>query len=146
MGACLALAACSSPTTDSVESSAPASSATFPLAVSVTVYDDGNGSLARVIIETDDELDCEGVGEFGAIAEGAAVTVRDAAGMTVGLGTLGPGVDGPGWPIECVFTATVADVPDSSAFYSVQIADGPEEQVTAADARAGVELEYGEVP
>lgn len=113
--------------------------------VSVVIEDDGNGYLAELIIDTDDEDDCRGgPGPYEAINEGESVTVRDASGTVVGLATLPIGKRTGGFPISCTFAVNIPDVPDTSTFYAVQVGDLPEEQFAAAQAREGVTLTYTE--
>jgi hypothetical protein len=113
--------------------------------ITVVIEDDGNGYLAELIIDTDDENDCRGgPGPYEAINEGETITVRDATGAVVGLGTLGTGQKTGGYPISCTFTVSVPDVPDASQFYAVQVGDFPEEQFPAAQAKEGVTITYSE--
>lgn len=113
--------------------------------ITVVIEDDGNGYLAELISDTDDESDCRGgPGPYEAIAEGETVTVRDADGAVVGLTALPVGQREGDFPISCAFAVTVPDVPDASQFYAVQVGDLPEEQFTAAQAREGVTITYAE--
>jgi hypothetical protein len=61
---------------------------------------------------------CSGTGGYADITTGASITVSDASHTTVATGELGVGQGGAG---SCTFTFTISDVPDSSAFYSVEV-------------------------
>jgi hypothetical protein len=142
----VALSACSSGSSSSggPSSQSPADSS-FVMPITVVIEDDGNGYLAELIIDTDDEDDCRGgPGPYEALTEGETVTVRDAEGAVVGLATLPVGQKTGGFPISCTFTVSVSDVPDTSQFYAVQVGALPEEQFAAAQAREGITITYTE--
>lgn len=61
---------------------------------------------------------CLGTDAYDDIRPGTGVKVTDAAGVIVGLGTLGASYSTPG---RCFYPFTVKDVPTGSKFYSVEI-------------------------
>jgi len=81
-----------------------------------------------------------GDGGYSDIRQGAAVTVKDAAGKTLALSQLGAGVpDGS----ACRFDFTVSDVPAGEKFYGVEVSRRGVVQYTEDQMRAGVTLSLG---
>jgi len=84
---------------------------------------------------------CYGTGGYGDIREGAAVTVTDAAGTTIALGS----VTGSQYtPRGCLLTFAVAGVPSGEGFYGVEISHRGVVQFDEAALRVGVELTLGD--
>jgi len=85
---------------------------------------------------------CTGSGGYSDIAEGASVTVYDAAGKARAIGSLqhsdrmSTGA--------CSFAITVPDVPDGEQIYQVEVTHRGKVSVTADAAKAGlVSLQLG---
>ncbi|MBB5892443.1 hypothetical protein [Kutzneria kofuensis] len=78
---------------------------------------------------------CHGSGGYSDIADGASVTVYDAAGKVdaVGAITKPQGLDGLG----CTFSIVVSAVPNDEKFYQIEISHRGKVTVTADDAKAG---------
>lgn len=129
--ALLALAGCSS--------SAGATLTPSPAATAFVV----NGSITVPgMSETgsDDEV-CAAREGFDDIAVGGQVTVSDASGKTIAIGTVGRG----GFvkaSVSCRFLFSVLDVPLGEKFYGVHVGKGPRGivQFTRAEMQAGPEL------
>jgi hypothetical protein len=86
--------------------------------------------------------ECHGSGGYSEIADGASVTVYDAAGKVdaVGMITKPQSLTGMG----CAFSIVVSDVPNGEKFYQVEITHRGKVTVTADDAKAGrVSLSLG---
>lgn len=82
---------------------------TFKVAGTVTLKDpDGYMSSTN----------CRGKGGYDDIAEGASVTITDAAGATVAIGRLGLG---DRQNTGCVFGFSVTDVPTGRHFYGIEV-------------------------
>jgi hypothetical protein len=86
---------------------------------------------------------CTGSGGYDDIQAGTQVTVRDAGGQIIAVGSLGPGVahDDMGTPMTsddpiespmCVFPILVRDVPDSD-FYAIEVSHRGELTFTRAE-------------
>lgn len=127
----LALAGCSS-------KAAPAKPKTFAMH-GVTNITDVTG-----FDRLDDET-CAGSGGYDDLAEGAQVTVSDAAGKTIALGELGPGkVVSAGDVVGgCQFRFTVKDVPAGQKFYGVEVSHRGVVRYTADDAHERIVLSIG---
>jgi hypothetical protein len=108
----------------------------------------GSGSSFTLLgsLELTDAVDvdaeataCQGDGGYDDIAQGASVTVYDAAGTVVATGSLGEGKRAtPGdTTTSCVFPVTVLKVPGGSKFYGVEVTHRGKVTVSDADARAG---------
>lgn len=69
-------------------------------------------------VKSGDWPSCTGTGSYADLASGAQVVVTDAAGKTVGLGRLDPGVRRER---GCVFFFKVTDVPAGGEFYGVEV-------------------------
>lgn len=83
---------------------------------------------------------CTTYGGYGDIAEGVAVTIRNADGAIAGVGRLGAGQGGS---YGCIFPFSVADVPESE-FYTVEISHRGQVTVTAENVRNGdIKLSLG---
>jgi hypothetical protein len=78
---------------------------------------------------------CRGSGGYSDIADGASVTVYDAAGKVDAVGAItkpaGLGVLG------CTFSIVVPNVPNDEKFYQIEISHRGKVTVTADDARTG---------
>lgn len=85
-------------------------------------------------IQSESGPGCYGTGGYDDIVVGTDVKVRDESGTLIATGALGDGNEqsAPGALKICVFTFTVADVPDA-AFYSVEIANRGELTYSAAE-------------
>lgn len=82
---------------------------------------------------------CTGDGGYDDLHAGATVTVTDADGSVVALGSLGSGrlqSDGSAFP-PCVFPFTVSDVPAGFGFYGVEVSHRGSVPVTGEEAAAG---------
>lgn len=110
-----------------VSSSGSSSPKTFTLRGTMTLTGDH-------VPSGDTSEDCTGYEGYSDIAKGASVTVYDDAGKVVATGSLGTGKPKSG---VCVFPVNVADVPESSKFYRVEVSHRGQISVTAADAKAG---------
>lgn len=83
---------------------------------------------------------CAGDGGYDDIRGGALVTVQDSSGKIVGTGALDSGYDSG---IICVFSFRVADVPDDSDFYSVEVSHRGGLTYTNAEAREMLSFSLG---
>lgn len=64
---------------------------------------------------------CHGGSPYPDIAAGTGVVLKDGDGKTIAVGSLGPGVgDGAGNTYRCIFSFSLADVPEVP-FYSVEV-------------------------
>lgn len=70
---------------------------------------------------TTSQTKCEGRRGFGDIQEGAAVTVKNQDGTTVGTGRLGEGERASSTSRVCSFPFTVESVPAGNKFYEVEV-------------------------
>lgn len=77
---------------------------------------------------------CMPYGGYSDIAEGASVTVYDAAGKVTATGSLGSGQHDD---LSCVFPIIVPNVPDDQQFYQVEVTHRGKVTVTSAQAKAG---------
>lgn len=82
---------------------------------------------------------CEGTGGYDDITAGTAVTVGGASGQTLGIGSLGSGVD---QGFACVFPFDVA-VPGGQSIYTVTISHRGTQTLTPAEVAAGITLTLG---
>ena len=78
---------------------------------------------------------CRGSGGYSDIADGAAVTVYDAAGKVDAVGAITKPESLGG--LGCSFSVVVSDVPNGEKFYQVEITHRGKITVTADDAKAG---------
>lgn len=86
---------------------------------------------------------CIGTGGYRDINAGATVTVYDATGKVVAVGSLGEGTRDSG-AIYCRFPFSIPEVPDNSDFYSVEVSHRGEVTFPADRARNGdVHLSIG---
>lgn len=81
---------------------------------------------------------CAGLREYASIRQGAQVVITDAAGGTVGIGTLG--VDS-NKPAGCTFTFSV-DITGESDFYGIEVAGRPAVKFPASQL-SGLSLSIG---
>ncbi|MEV6607414.1 hypothetical protein [Kutzneria sp. NPDC051319] len=78
---------------------------------------------------------CHGSGGYSDIADGAAVTVYDAAGKVTAVGAITqPSSLGV---LGCTFSIVVPNVPNGEKFYQIEISHRGKVTVTADDAKAG---------
>lgn len=106
-------------------------------------------------IDSDQVVDgkCTATEGYADIATGTQVTVRDAAGKAVALGTLGAGkvkslFDDPksavdGYADLCKFEFFVSKVPDGQSIYSVEVAHRGQVQFTRAALEDWITLTLG---
>ena len=78
---------------------------------------------------------CHGSGGYSDIADGASVTVYDAAGKVDAIGAITKPESLGG--LGCTFSVVVSDVPNGEKFYQVEITHRGKITVTADDAKAG---------
>lgn len=85
---------------------------------------------------------CHGTGGYSDIADGASVTVYDAAGKVDAVGAITkPQQTGL---LGCAFSVVVSNVPTGEKFYQVEVTHRGKVTVTADDAKAGrVSLSLG---
>lgn len=89
----------------------------------------------------DDGEDCTGKDSAGYpdIKMGTAVTVYDAAGKVIAMGSLGKGAPVlERYPAPCVFPFIAPSVPAGESFYQVEVASRGRVAIEAADAEAGL--------
>ena len=79
--------------------------------------------------------ECHGSGGYSDIADGASVTVYDAAGKVDAVGAITKPQSLGG--LGCAFSVVVSDVPNGEKFYQVEITHRGKITVTADDAKAG---------
>lgn len=110
-------------------------------------YSDGSGGVTYKTPATG--LSCSAVGLNGAnsdLAQGASVTVTDAAGVTVGLGTLSAGSLAPMAGVtglwNCALTFQVKGVPAGRQFYGVAVASRPPTKYAEADLAKPIALQF----
>jgi len=84
---------------------------------------------------------CLGQGDYADIRPGTGVTVRDAAGLVIGLGTLEASTSTPG---RCFYPFSVQEVPAGMKFYSVEIARRGAFQYTEEEAGYTICLSLGD--
>jgi hypothetical protein len=78
---------------------------------------------------------CHGTGGYGDIADGASVTVYDAAGKVDAVGAITkPQQAGV---LGCTFSVMVPNVPSGERFYQIEVTHRGKVTVTADDAKAG---------
>jgi hypothetical protein len=90
-------------------------------------------------------VSCFGYRGYANIKWGAQITISDAAGATVALGTLPEGkleTTGTSSARECVFAFTVPNVPTGKGFYAVSI-DGHSKKYSEADMAYTLTLSVG---
>ncbi|MCR6706547.1 MAG: hypothetical protein NVV66_18290 [Cellulomonas sp.] len=144
-----ALAACSSGTGGTGPTPTPTAASTFVVEGSVAVESDFVANMQADNTTLDGP--CAVKAGYDDIKGGAQVVVLDAAGSTVGLGTLATvTLDLPDGTTSlasafCRATFRVVDVPAGSDFYAIQIASRDPYRLTAADARKPVELSLGDL-
>ena len=85
---------------------------------------------------------CTGTGGYDDIQAGASVTVTDANGTTIALGSLLLGETSE-LIFRCVFPIRVLDVPMGKGFYGIEVAHRGKVQIAEADLAAGVHLTLG---
>ncbi len=79
---------------------------------------------------------CEGSGGYSDIADGASVTVYDAAGKVAAVGAITkPSSLGV---LGCTFSIVVPEVPSGEKFYQVEVTHRGKITVTADEAKAGM--------
>jgi hypothetical protein len=94
-----------------------------------------DGSFELTDGAVDDGLGgCEGSGGYEDIAEGASVTVYDAAGAVIATGSLGTSTYELG---TCTFDVSVGHVPKGEDFYKVEVSHRGTVQLTADEAESG---------
>jgi hypothetical protein len=105
--------------------SSRAPAATFTLTGSFSLYGSSDISGGS----------CQGSGGYSDIADGASVTVYDAAGKVDAVGeiTKPHSLDGLG----CAFSIVVSKVPNGEDFYQIEVTHRGKVTVTADDAKAG---------
>ncbi|WP_234338298.1 hypothetical protein [Streptomyces sp. NRRL F-5727] len=93
----------------------------------------GTFLLTRNVV-SDGEGGCEGSEGFDDIAEGAAVTVYDAAGTVIATGALGESTRAG---TACSFEVIVPDVPAGEGFHKVEITHRGTLQISEPEAMSG---------
>jgi hypothetical protein len=100
----------------------------------------GDVTLFHGVTNLDGVL-CEGEGAFGDVHSGAQVTVTDAGGTVIALGTLGQGkLHGEG---ICQWQFAVSNVPVGKDFYGVEIAQRPRLNYPESDLTSPLRLSLG---
>ena len=89
---------------------------------------------------------CSGREHHSSLVRGAQVKITNASSQVVGVGTLSGGNIGPdnGPAGRCYFTFKASVVDSMSAFYGVTIGTEPEQQVPAAQMKAGPSIKLGD--
>lgn len=121
-----------------------ASSTATPAAVTVSGavrmqrYDDPHSQFKTANWRKLGSLNCEGVGGYDDMTEGATVTVYDSTGKVIGAGALMEGLAGDDL---CVWSFTVDNVPDAP-FYQVEVSHRGKVTVARSEA-SSVSLSLG---
>ncbi|MFF2124411.1 hypothetical protein ACFVW1_03235 [Streptomyces olivochromogenes] len=130
-----AWAATSGDNSDGDKADSKASAAVSPLTASPDTFT-LTGDFKLTDGATSDGLGgCEGTGGYDDIAEGAAVTVYDAAGSVIATGSLGSSsYDVP----NCNFDVSIDGVPGGEDFYKVEVSHRGTVQLNADQAKNGL--------
>jgi hypothetical protein len=90
-----------------------------------------------------DGYHCQGMRGYDDIRQGAAVTITDASGTTIGLGSLSEGMmESSGLTRKCRFTWQV-EVPKGKGFYGVEISHRGKVAVAEADTWTAMSVSLG---
>lgn len=119
-----------------VASTASASAGTLPIAGTLVLVNSSG------VLNIDNEH-CQGMGGYQDIRPGTSITVTDATGTTIGVGSLLQGLMiGSGATRTCSFPFAV-EVPAGKSFYGVEIAHRGRVNFPEADLRKPVQLSLG---